>query len=111
MYGTRCSLVGRFGTGNRRNFSSDYVFTEVRLLSLQLGGRGRQCSRKEERKGVNRSAGGQTGWGPLRVGIISGRQSNQHGLCLLQCLRCMQTVGRVGLNQNCSPRASELESE
>lgn len=54
MYGTRCSLVGRIGTGNRRDFSSDYVFTEVRLLSLQLGGRGRQCSRKEERKGVNR---------------------------------------------------------
>ena len=30
-------------------------FSEMRRLSLELGdgGRGRQCSRKEERKGVN----------------------------------------------------------
>ena len=74
MYGTRCSLAGWFGTGNRRNFSSDYLFTEVRLLSLQLWETGRQCSREEERKGVSRSPGGQTGWGPLEWGSsVEGR--------------------------------------
>ena len=39
---------------NRRNFSSDYVFTEVRILSLHLGETGKQCSREKERKDVNR---------------------------------------------------------
>lgn len=96
---------------NRRNFSSDYVFTEVRILSLHLGETGKQCSREKERKDVNRFTWRADWLGPFRVGTIRGRQSNQHGLCLLQCLRCMQTVGRVGLNQNCSPGASELESE
>lgn len=82
VYGTRCSLVGWFRTGNGKNFSFDYVFTEVRILSLQLGETGRQCSRKEKRKGVNRSPGGQTGWGPLEWGpSVEGRAISMVCVC------------------------------